>query len=67
MNWISVKKRLPKDREDVLVYRLDESFDIAARNPLSETCAYWSCSDEVCNDSEITHWMPLPEPPKEEA
>ena len=66
MNWISTKERLPKDHEEVLVYRFDESFDIADRIPLSETCAYWCCSDGVWSDSEITHWMPLPEPPKEE-
>lgn len=67
-NWISVKERLPNDHEDVLVYIPGEScIDIAAHRTLTETYAYWSCSDDVRNNSEVTHWMPLPDPQKEEA
>lgn len=71
--WISVKDRLPSQGKHVLAYSLD---------PLNKGCfrAYWSgdiyypswnCYPIGSNASDglvfdITHWMPLPEPPKED-
>lgn len=50
--WIPVAERLPEDGEYVLAYSTqDELMSIAARHRFEN----W----------EITHWMPLPEPPKE--
>lgn len=67
MNWISVDERLSQDYEEVLVYIPCESrVGIASRRTLAEIYEYWYCSDNVYSNSEITHWMPLPEPPKEE-
>jgi hypothetical protein len=50
--WISVEDRLPEKYQDVLVYR-DYSFDID----------FVMSEGRFCIDG-VTHWMPLPEPPK---
>lgn len=53
--WISVKERLPEDAKDEYV--------LVACNYhgeiIVETRKKWNL------DSSVTHWMPLPEPPKE--
>lgn len=56
MNWISVKDRLP----DVfgLYLTLDE-FGIY----IQRWKGLWETEYPV-NESTVTHWMPLPEPPK---
>ena len=51
--WIPVTERLPENGEYVLAYSADDGFaTVEARHKF-----------EVF---QITHWMPLPEPPKEE-
>ena len=54
--WISVKDRLPEVCENVLVYGIDGFVDIGCLGNYGE----W----EGC-ESIPTHWMPLPEPPKD--
>ena len=50
--WISVKERLPEDGKYVLAYSADDDFmKVEARHHFGVF--------------QITHWMPLPEPPKE--
>lgn len=71
--WISVKDRLPSPNEDVLLV------DILGSSP-SEIFLGWQAtgrwfethyyckegaSHQIDND-QITHWMPLPEPPNDE-
>lgn len=58
MKWISVKDRLPENSR-VLVFSpcfigSDETMIIRLLD-----------SDFVAKCSDVTHWMPLPEPPKE--
>ena len=49
--WISVKDRLPdKDGEHILVCYSDG----------------WICDQFTPVDDGVTHWMPLPQPPKGE-
>lgn len=64
--WISVKERLPGDRRSVLVY--------CPYNKCIFTAYYDDFAGEWvhfggCMPGEVyfpvTHWMPLPEPPKE--
>lgn len=53
--WISVKERLPKEKEHVLIWikGLCIIIDWIVNGK-------WVVSDEI-----VTHWMPLPEPPIE--
>ena len=65
--WISVKERLPEINKSVLVNSLDF---FTTGEPVvivgSYTGKAWH--QDWCRDDddliEITHWMPLPEPPK---
>lgn len=57
--WISVKDRLPMKNDRVLVYRPEmKESDVGA----GSVQFGWNCSRKK---TDITHWMPLPEPPKE--
>jgi hypothetical protein len=59
--WIPVSERLPKPITDVLSYR-------GHRNLMQEDCVdkkgKWY-SEYKYDGANVTHWMPLPEPPKE--
>ena len=52
--WISVKERLPQEHKMVLAYCADDDF------------YYISRMHKSFEDYEVTHWMPLPTPPKED-
>lgn len=59
--WISVKDRMPEyGRYLVTVVRDDGA--VAVHTATYNDLSWWMHS----NVGEITHWMPLPEPPKEE-
>lgn len=76
-HWIPVTERLPEVGEDVLIYAVckDDDFPsvIAITDrmifrlfPASDGVETWrSLWQYFMTDYEITHWMPLPEPPKE--
>lgn len=58
--WISVRDRVPEDQDEVLVCTRSKN---GARNIDK---GYWSIDRFIhrgCAD--VTHWMPLPELPKE--
>lgn len=66
MEWISVKDRLPENGEviafaetgcEYLIGVLDESEYVG-----DGVCCYGDGVMMMC----VTHWMPLPEPPKED-
>ena len=64
--WISVKERLPIDRlKKYLVAFRDAGGSIVdmARYFPSDG---WTCDNWDVPQNLITHWMPLPEPPKED-
>lgn len=57
--WVSIEDRLPERDERILVYRpCSEHSDTG---PVSVQCG-WICNKKI---PEVSHWMPLPEPPKE--
>lgn len=59
--WISVKDRLPEDGEYVLTYNEDDiGYEIGMRYYIKGAFI------AGCVNRDVTHWMPLPEPPKGE-
>ncbi len=63
--WISVKDRLPNEGQEVLCYGGGNLMNVYIY--LDDDCwedeyGYW----ETAESEGITHWMPLPEPPKGE-
>jgi hypothetical protein len=60
--WISVKDRMPSDGDSVLVWGCG-FIEIGWYN---EDLRTWQAEDFNYDDGEVTHWMPLPEPPKGE-
>ena len=57
--WISVKERLPRSGDTVLVYyRRGESRGVYILRYVGR----WVMADW---HTKVTHWQPLPEPPKE--
>lgn len=56
--WISVKDKLPDTYKNVITY---DKYSGVKENWLlrSNPCVSWS------HGFHVTHWMPLPEPPKE--
>lgn len=62
--WIRVKDRLPETWVEVLVFVPDVGCEVAW---LCGSTGFWRwvwTGESIIND--VTHWMPLPEPPGEE-
>lgn len=66
--WIPVEERLPEDRSDVLVVAYWHERWGVYMGWCAPERAQWSVHIGIGdrNDVAVTHWMPLPEPPKEE-
>ena len=79
MKWISVEDRLPEKNKKVLIWI--EGYSAHSGMHWTRK-GYWLCPwhgdrwaeafmDKACEHldmgfAEVTHWMPLPEPPEEE-
>lgn len=72
--WIGVEERLPEDDVDVLVYIASKKENVDSVTAITyythSMYGYniegWCSPRQYCFwDREVTHWMPLPEPPKE--
>lgn len=62
MEWISFKDRLPQEDEWILganIYRVEFGVWLGEKKRFTLPQCNYLCL-------EITHWMPLPEPPKDE-
>lgn len=76
--WISAKERLPEKNKAYLVYKKSGYFDILPfhenRKRLNDYgdnmsgAGFYDFDFDYGHreENDITHWMPLPEPPKEE-
>lgn len=64
--WISVKDRLPEDQRSVLT--VNGHGEIRTMGLWSKFGDEWTWVHNFCtmHYNDITHWMPMPEPPKEE-
>lgn len=61
--WISVKDRFPENKIlPVLVTNVIDMYVVVYSDKEINDWQYSSCCG--CSCSGITHWMPLPEPPK---
>ena len=58
--WISVDDRLP-EKDEIVIICTDENF-IYAGELIGDT---WFLDNDSWTET-VTHWMPLPEPPKGE-
>ena len=58
--WISVKDRLPAIYLNVLIYDTIDNY--ISNSLLNENNQWIGCKSNI---DDITHWMPLPEAPKE--
>lgn len=67
--WINVKDRLPDDKEQYLICNESNfgKIDIAYYQPIGDKFSnyepFWQARSH--RSTGVTHWMPLPEPPKE--
>ena len=63
--WISVEERLPEDEKDVaVIVKLQKGnwmYLTAFRMPYG---GWWINRGSGLDYAEVTHWMPLPEPPE---
>lgn len=70
--WISVNERLPKDEKDVLAYYGFKHDGVLSDQRFIGTLCYFRFDPNPHWQHEgqgkltVTHWMPLPEPPKKE-
>ena len=62
--WIPVTERLPERYDFVLIATIDKTVGEAVLN--GDRHFYGVNTDEYAEQLCVTHWMPLPEPPKEE-
>lgn len=63
MEWVGVEDELPKEDKDVLVYNGKDLSVSAIINGYGNQG--WHERDDGYDYGYVTHWMPLPQPPKE--
>ena len=63
--WISVKDRLPEEKVNCIVYYQHAYCDNDGYWAIG-ICFYDGEKFQMGLSYKVTHWMPLPEPPKEE-
>lgn len=70
MGWINVNDRLPEQNVAVLAVFASGEMVVCRIYDIDETWVLWRAETDDGWECEMdfspTHWMPLPEPPKEE-
>ena len=64
--WVSVKDRLPENDQWALCFMEDKSFGTFRVFQWNYIDWQWNDGNEWFDEKDVTHWMPLPEPPKGE-
>ena len=64
--WISVTERLPENDQWALCFMKDKSFGTFRVFQWNYIDWNWNDGNEWFDEKDVTHWMPLPEPPKGE-
>lgn len=75
MRWIPVEERLPEENVTVLAFNADphaEKYVLARYRAVAHLGCFWYQFDQEYDSWcascwKVTHWMPLPQSPKEEA
>ena len=62
--WIDVKDRLPEIGEYVFVYNTEGAI-LIARLFTDGWAAFFADGEKLMGELSATHWMPLPNPPKQ--
>lgn len=62
--WISVEERLPGDQRSILTVNGHGEIRMMALWKKDGDMWTWLCSGRMMHFNDITHWMPLSEPPK---
>ena len=64
--WISVKNRLPENDQVVLCFMKDKAFGTFRVFQWNYIDWQWNDGNEWFDEKDVTHWMPLPQPPEGE-
>ena len=64
--WISVNDRLPENNQWALCFMKDKSFGTFRVLQWNYIDWQWNDGNERWEEKDVTHWMPLPLPPKGE-
>lgn len=62
--WISVKDKLPEDSGEYLVYLKGEYGDKIVKARFLNKTSKWKAAESYAIFENVSHWMSLPEPPK---
>ncbi len=65
MEWISVKDRLPSD-QPCIIYVKEHSPQIYMDYFGECSDGYIGFAHEIIFNTKVTHWIPIPKPPKNE-
>lgn len=70
-HWISIKDRLPEENQEVLISYGQKPFFLIAflyhpNHPKKDVKMFCGKNNTNYSLDYVTHWQPLPEPPKEE-
>ena len=64
--WISVEERLPEDQRDILTVNGHGLIRIMGLYHKHGDKWSWVHDERIKHYNDITHWMPMPEPPEED-
>lgn len=68
MQWIDVKDSLPETNGNVLAYKSNGLITLMSYHAPFDSgkriFQWWGFGEWLDQHSQVTHWLPLPEPPK---